>query len=157
MILQAIVIPQGDVPRNHAARSQVGPGLLEKGTERKPHEHDIQIRHRGSTDGCTRACGDNPERGPQWPKRSSDRIRRRRDSGAAIAGSPYNSGYYGYYGDPGYAYGYAPGYAYDSYAYEPAPVYGYGYTYAPAYSRYGYDNYWQDPHRTNNFSISSQR
>jgi hypothetical protein len=78
-------------------------------------------------------------------------------AGAAIAGSAYNSGYYGYYGDPGHAYGYAPGYAYDSYAYEPAPVYGYGYTYAPAYSRYGYDNYWQDPHRTNNFSISSQR
>ena len=77
-------------------------------------------------------------------------------AGAVIAGSAYNNGYYGYYGDPGYAY--APGYAYDSYAYEPAPAYGYGYTYAPAYnSRYGYDNYWQDPHRTNNFSISSQR
>lgn len=77
-------------------------------------------------------------------------------AGAVIAGSAYNNGYYGYYGEPGYAY--APGYAYDLYAYEPAPAYGYGYTYAPAYnSRYGDDNYWQDPHRTNNFSISSQR
>jgi len=80
-------------------------------------------------------------------------------AGAAIAGSAYNNGYYGYYGQPSYAYGYAPGYAYDSYAYEPAPAYGYGYTYAPAYrySRYGYDSPWLDPHRTNNFSISSQR
>ena len=83
-------------------------------------------------------------------------------AGAVIAGSAYNNGYYG---DPGYAYGYAPGYAYapsygyDSYAYEPAPAYGYGYTYAPAYrySRYGYDSPYLDPHRTNNFSISSQR
>ena len=76
-------------------------------------------------------------------------------AGAAIAGSAYSNGYYG---EPGYAYGYAPGYGYDSYAYEPAPAYGYGYTYAPAYnSGYGYDNYWQDPHRTNNFSINSQR
>jgi hypothetical protein len=52
-----------------------------------------------------------------------------------------------------------PGYAYDSYAYEPAPAYGNGYTYAPAYrySRYGYDSPYLDPHRTNNFSISSQR
>lgn len=80
-------------------------------------------------------------------------------AGAAIASSAYNNGYYG---DPGYAYAYSPGYAYDSYgydtyAYEPAPVYGY--TYAPAYgyTRYGYENYWRDPHQTNNFSISSQR
>jgi hypothetical protein len=46
-------------------------------------------------------------------------------AGAVIAGSAYNSGYYG---EPGYAYspGYAYGsYGYDSYAYEPAPVYGY--------------------------------
>ena len=86
-------------------------------------------------------------------------------AGAAIASSAYNGGYYGYYGDPGYAYGYAPGYAYapsygyDSYAYEPAPAYSYGYTYAPAYrySRSGYDSPYLDPHRTNNFSISSQR
>jgi hypothetical protein len=67
-------------------------------------------------------------------------------AGAAIAGSAYNNGYYGYYGEPGYAYSDAPGYAYDSYAYEPAPAYG-----------YGYDSPWLDPHRTNNFSISSQR
>src|SRR6478609_3954516 len=55
-------------------------------------------------------------------------------AGAAIASSAYNGGYYGYYGDPGY-------------------------TYAPAYrySRYGYDSPYLDPHRTNNFSISSQR
>jgi hypothetical protein len=80
-------------------------------------------------------------------------------AGAAIAGSAYNNGYYGYYGEPGYAYGYAPGYAYDSYAYEPAPAYGYSYSYAPAhpYGGNGYDNPWLDPHRTNNFSISSQR
>ena len=65
-------------------------------------------------------------------------------AGAAIAGSAYNNGYYGYYGEPSYAYSYAPGYAYDSYAYEPAPA-------------YGYDSLWLDPHRTNNFSISSQR
>ncbi len=33
------------------------------------------------------------------------------------------------------------------------------YAYAPAYrySRYGYDSPYLDPHRTNNFSISSQR
>ena len=80
-------------------------------------------------------------------------------AGAAIAGSAYNNGYYGYYGEPGYAYSYAPGYAYDSYAYEPAPAYGYGYTYAPAYAYggSGCDSPWLDPHRTNNFSISSQR
>jgi hypothetical protein len=81
-------------------------------------------------------------------------------AGAVIAGSDYNSGYYGYYGEPGYAYspGYAYGsYGYDSYAYEPAPVYGYGYAPGYRYSRYGYGNSWQDPHRTNNFSISSQR
>ena len=79
-------------------------------------------------------------------------------AGAAIANSAaYNNGYYGYYGDPGYAY--EPGYAYggyaydpyaDSYAYAPAPVYGYGY-------RYGYGDRWQRQHRTNNFSIDSQR
>jgi len=45
-------------------------------------------------------------------------------AGAAIASSAYNNGYYGYYGEPGYAY--APGYADDSYAYEPAPAYSYG-------------------------------
>src|SRR6185295_12917633 len=81
-------------------------------------------------------------------------------AGAAIAGSAYNNGYYGYYGELGYAYGYAPGYAYDSYAYEQAPAYGYGYSYAPAYGTgyayapaytyggYGYDSPWLDPHRT---------
>ena len=74
-------------------------------------------------------------------------------AGAAIASSAaYNNGYYGYYGDPGYAYvpDYAyDGYAYDSYAYAPAPAYGY---------RYGYygDN-WSHQHRTNNFTIDSQR
>ena len=67
-------------------------------------------------------------------------------AGAVIAGSAYNSGCY--------AYG---SYGYDSYAYEPAPVYGYGYAPGYRYSRYGYGNSWQDPHRTNNFSISSQR
>jgi hypothetical protein len=80
-------------------------------------------------------------------------------AGAAIAGSAYNNGYYGYYGDPGYAYGpgyaYAPGYAYDdgyaygSYAYAPAPAYGYRYGY--------YGDRWSRQHRTNNFSIDSQR
>ena len=87
-------------------------------------------------------------------------------AGAAIASSAYNNGYYGYYGEPGYAY--APGYADDSYAYEPAPAYSYGYSYGPAYGTgyayapaytyggYGYDTPWLDPHRTN-FSISSQR
>ena len=79
----------------------------------------------------------------------------------AIAGAAI----YGYDGEPSYAYGYAPGYAYDSYAYEPAPAYGFGYSYGPAYGTgyaysyggYGYDTPWLDPHRTNNFSISSQR
>ena len=88
-------------------------------------------------------------------------------AGAAIASSAYNNGYYGYYGDPGYgpayaygpgyayAPGYAPGYAYDdgyaygSYAYAPAPAYGYRYGY--------YGDRWSRQHRTNNFSISSQR
>jgi len=34
-----------------------------------------------------------------------------------------------------------------------------GYAYAPAYTYGGdgYDSPWLDPHRTNNFSISSQR
>jgi hypothetical protein len=79
-------------------------------------------------------------------------------AGAAIAGSAaYNSGYYGYYGDQGYAYGpgyaYAPGYAYDpyadTYAYVPAPAYGYRYGY--------YGDRWSRQHSTNNFSIDSQR
>lgn len=74
-------------------------------------------------------------------------------AGAAIASSAYSNGYYGYYGDPGYAY--EPGYAYGSYAYDP-----YADTYAsrPA-PRYGYyygDN-WSRQHNTNNFSIDSQR
>jgi hypothetical protein len=81
---------------------------------------------------------------------------------AAIASSAaYNNGYYGYYGDPAYAYGpgyaYAPGYAYDSYAYAPAPAYGYGYSYAPSYGYGYYGNNWSRQHSTNNFSIDSQR
>ena len=77
-------------------------------------------------------------------------------AGAAIASSAYNNAYYGYYGDPGYGYAYAPGYAYDSYGYD-AYAYEPSYVYAPA-PRYGYGYYgWQDPHRTNNFSIDSQR
>ncbi|MGA8001069.1 MAG: hypothetical protein WCA05_05430, partial [Pseudolabrys sp.] len=74
-------------------------------------------------------------------------------AGAAIASSAYNNGYYGYYGDPGYAY--EPGYAYGSYAYDP---YADTYAYQPA-PRYGYyygDN-WSRQHNTNNFSIDSQR
>ena len=83
-------------------------------------------------------------------------------AGAAIASSAYNNGYYGYYGEPVYAYGYAPGYAYEpapayGYSYSYAPAYGTRYTYAPAYTYGGYDTPWLDPHRTNNFSISSQR
>ena len=80
-------------------------------------------------------------------------------AGAVIASSAYNNCYYGYYGDPGYAYApayaYAPGYAYGSYAYDP---YADSYAYQPA-PRYGYYGYgpWSDPHRTNNFSIDSQR
>jgi len=74
-------------------------------------------------------------------------------AGAAIAGSAYNNGYYGYYDDPGYAY--APGYAYDaapaygSYAYD-----GYAYDSAPGY---GYYDNWSAQHNTNNFSVDSQR
>jgi|SRR5262245_13369248 len=70
-------------------------------------------------------------------------------AGAAIASSAYNGGYYGYYGEPAYAY--SPGYVYepygyyDSYAYAPAPSY-----------RYYYPR-WQDEHSTNNFGIESQR
>src|SRR5262245_8057681 len=70
-------------------------------------------------------------------------------AGAAIVASAYNGGYYGYYGEPAYAY--SPGYAYapygyyDSYAYAPAPSY-----------RYYYPR-WQDEHSTNNFAIESQR
>jgi hypothetical protein len=67
-------------------------------------------------------------------------------AGAAIAGSAYNGGYYGYY-EPGYAY--APAYAYDSYGYD-----GYAYTPAPSYRYY---RNWSDEHSTNNFSIDSQR
>ena len=49
---------------------------------------------------------------------------------------------------PGYAY--APGYAYDdAYAYVPAPAYGYRSDY--------YGDRWSDQHRTNNFSVDSQR
>ena len=77
-------------------------------------------------------------------------------AGAAIASSAYNGGYYGYgyYDEPAYAY--SPGYAYEApgYAYEP---YGYdGYAYEPA-PRYRYYRNWSDEHRTNNFSIDSQR
>lgn len=75
-------------------------------------------------------------------------------AGAAIAGSAYNGGYYGYYDEPAYVY--SPGYAYESpgYAYE---SYGYdGYAYEPA-PRYRYYRNWSDEHRTNNFSIDSQR
>ena len=74
-------------------------------------------------------------------------------AGAAIAGSVYNNGYYGYYEDPGYAY--APGYAYesapayDSYAYD-----GYAYEPAPLYCYY---RGWSNQQNTNNFSIDSQR
>ena len=71
-------------------------------------------------------------------------------AGAAIAGSAYNGGYY--YGEPAYgepAYGYSPGYAYESYGYD-------GYAYEPA-PRYRYYRNWSDEHRTNNFSIDSQR
>jgi hypothetical protein len=77
-------------------------------------------------------------------------------AGAAIAGSAYNGGYYGYYGYYGEpAYGYSPGYAYSpEYAYD---SYGYdSYAYAPA-PRYRYYPRWQDEHSTNNFSIDSQR
>jgi hypothetical protein len=70
-------------------------------------------------------------------------------AGAAIAGSAYNGGYYGYYGPD---YSYAPGYAYDSYGYD-SYAYEPGYAYAPAPY---YDN-WSYEHSTNNFSISSQR
>jgi hypothetical protein len=76
-------------------------------------------------------------------------------AGAAIASSAYNGGYYGYYGEPAYAY--APGYAYEpyGYAYEPYGYYGYAYAPAPSY-RYYYPR-WQDEHSTNNFGIESQR
>jgi hypothetical protein len=81
-------------------------------------------------------------------------------AGAAIASSAYNNGYYGYYGDPGYAPGYAygPGYAYAP-GYAPGYAYDDAYAYAPAYgyrSQY-YGHRWSDQHRTNNFSIDSQR
>ncbi len=81
-------------------------------------------------------------------------------AGAAIASSAYNNGYYGYYGDPGYAPGYAygPGYAYAP-GYAPGYAYDDAYAYAPAYgyrSQY-YGHRWPDQHRTNNFSIDSQR
>ena len=81
-------------------------------------------------------------------------------AGAAIASSAYNNGYYGYYGDPGYAPGYAygPGYAYAP-GYAPGYAYDDAYAYAPAYGyRYGYyGDRWSRQHRTNNFSIDSQR
>ena len=73
-------------------------------------------------------------------------------AGAAIASSAYNNGYYGYYADPGYAY--APAYAYGAYAYDPY-VDSYAYQPAPRYGYYG-DN-WSRQHKTNNFSIDSQR
>ena len=67
-------------------------------------------------------------------------------AGAAIAGSAYNGGYYGYY-EPGYAYcawlRLRLVRLYDgSYAYEPAP-------------RYRYYRNWSGEHNTNNFSIDS--
>ncbi|HET9716788.1 MAG TPA: hypothetical protein VFP60_11445 [Pseudolabrys sp.] len=79
-------------------------------------------------------------------------------TGAAVASSAYNGGYYGYYDTPGYAY--APGYGYayaPGYAYA-APVYGpYGaYAYAPGI-RYEAPYEWSREHSTNNFSIDSQR
>jgi hypothetical protein len=64
-------------------------------------------------------------------------------AGAAIASSAYNGGYYGYYGEPAYAY--APGYAYEPYGYAYEP-YGYAYEPAPSY-RYYYPS----------FGIESQR
>ena len=60
-------------------------------------------------------------------------------AGAAIAGSAYNNGYY------------AP------MSTVTARVTGYAYAPAYTYGGYGYDSPWLDPHRTNNFSISSQR
>jgi hypothetical protein len=63
-------------------------------------------------------------------------------AGAAVATSAHNGGYYGFYG-------YAPGYAYDSYTYEP-------YVYAPG-PRYRYYDDWSYEHSTNNFAIDSQR
>lgn len=71
-------------------------------------------------------------------------------AGAAIAGSAYNGGYYGYYGEPAYVY--SPGYAYEPYGYD-----GYAYEPAPRYRYYRYYRNWSDEHRTNNFSIDSQR
>ena len=67
-------------------------------------------------------------------------------AGAVIGGIASSAYAYG----PGYAYapGYAPGYAYDD-AYAYAPAYGYR-------SQY-YGHRWSDQHRTNNFSIDSQR
>ena len=53
-------------------------------------------------------------------------------AGAAIAGSAYNNGYYGYYGEPGYAYGYAPGY------YSPGYYGPYNRGYYPGYHHHGY-------------------
>ena len=76
-------------------------------------------------------------------------------AGAAIASSAYNNGYYGYYGDPGYAPMARATLMRRAmpmtmlYAYAPAPAYGYRYGY--------YGDRWSDQHRTNNFSIDSQR
>ena len=69
-------------------------------------------------------------------------------AGAVIASSAYNGGYYGYYGEPAYAY--SPGYVYEPYGYYDS------YAYAPAPS-YRYYPRWQDEHSTNNFAIDSQR
>jgi hypothetical protein len=87
---------------------KLAPDCSETGTERSPYEHDIQMRHRGGTDGCDCARGGNPQREARNGRNAAaigfgvGAI-----AGAAIAGSAYNNGYYGYYGEPGYAYGYA--------------------------------------------------
>ncbi|MGC1639911.1 MAG: hypothetical protein WA781_04605, partial [Pseudolabrys sp.] len=146
--------------RNYAAWVWVGPRLLKNAQKGSQMNTIFKYATAAALTGALALAAASPSEARNGRNAAAIGFGVGAVAGAVIAGSAYNSGYYGYYGEPGYAYspGYAYGsYGYDSYAYEPAPVYGYGYAPGYRYSRYGYGNSWQDPHRTNNFSISSQR
>ena len=74
-------------------------------------------------------------------------------AGAAIASSAYNNAYYGYYGDPGYGYALRTGLSHTTRTATTPMRTSHVYVYAPCSSLWLRLLRWQDPHRTNNFSI----
>ena len=156
------VITRSRFPGTTLRARQLASDCSKTGMERSPYEHIFKYATAAALTGAI-ALAATPSEARNGRNAAAIGFGVGAIAGAAIAGSAYSNGYYGYYGEPGYIYGYAPRYAYDSYVYEPAPAYGpaygTGYAYAPAYTSggYGYDSPWLDPHRTNNFSISSQR